>query len=361
MKGIACVNVIPTTLPIIHTARVRVSERYSLIQSAQRAGITLPEISIVVPLYNEQDTLRTLHQCLSDVMPNMSVDYEIIYIDDGSCDRTSLILSDLAANDSRVVTARLSRNFGHQAAVTAGLDLATGQAVVVMDGDLQDPPSVIMEMIHRWRQGAQVVYAVRTKRKEGKIRCFGYWTFYRLLKSVSNIDIPLDTGDFCLMDRKVVAAMSQMPERDRFVRGLRAYTGFRQEGITYERAARYGGQSKYTLRKLTALACDGLMNFSSLPIRSILGAGVLFLVLTAISLAATIIDLIANGYSLRLWLLITMLTTLACGVQLTALGVIGEYIRRIFIEVKGRPGYILDTVSDQRHSASPGVGHVCSR
>lgn len=354
-------NVLPSKFVTSSTAPVRGGVVVSDPTDRQSSSIPAPEISIVIPLHNEQETLQTLHQCLSETMHLASIDYEIIYVNDGSYDLTSPILTEIAAVDSHVVVAQLSRNFGHQAAITAGLELANGRAIIIMDGDLQDPPAVIIDMIHRWRDGSHVVYAIRTCRKESLIRRIGYWGFYRLHNMISDIAMPTDAGDFCLMDRKVVTAMMQLPECDRFVRGIRAFVGFRQDGIVYERAARYDGDSKYTLRKLTALAVDGMVNFSSLPIRAVLSCGLLLLVVSILLIATLMFTALTGTMESRFWLLLTTAVTIICSVQLISLGVIGEYIRRIFIEVKRRPSYILDTVIRSEATSTSGVGYVRSR
>ena len=224
-------------------------------------------ISIVIPLYNEGDVLYQLYQRVVAASASWQDDYELVLIDDGSRDDTRGRLRQLADENGRVRVVHLSRNFGHQAAISAGLDLAQGEAVVVMDGDLQDPPEEIVRFLEKWREGYSVVYAIRNQRKEGVLKRMAYRGFYRLLRSLSDIDIPADTGDFSLMDRKVVDTLRHMPERIRFVRGLRAYSGYRQIGITIERGARAGGEAKYTLRKLVRLAMDGIFDFSTVPRR----------------------------------------------------------------------------------------------
>ena len=256
----------------------------------------------------------------------------------------------LSAEDERVVAIHLSRNFGHQAAISAGLEHARGQAVVVMDGDLQDPPELIPDLIRLWRRGYDVVYAVRRSRREGLLKRIAYRAFYRLFGMISDLEIPLDSGDFCLMDRRVVDALNRLPERCRFVRGLRGFLGFRQVGLDYDRPAREAGRPKYTLRKLTGLAIDGLISFSSSPLRLVTYAG-----------------LAAAGHRPRPdrlghqrrhppserprgWAS-TMIVVLFMGaVQLLSLGVIGEYIRLIFLEAKQRPTYI---VSELRRHPRP--------
>ena len=233
-----------------------------------------PVLSVVVPLFDEQATLAELHRRLDRVLGPRVDRYEIIFVDDGSRDGTPALLDALAETDPRVRPIHLSRNFGHQAAVSAGLDHARGDAVIVLDGDLQDPPEVIPQLVDLWRAGHDVVYAVRVNRKEGPLRRAGYWAFYRLLRALSDIEMPLDSGDFCLMDRKVVDVLRHLPERLRFLRGLRAFAGFRQVGLRYDRAGRAAGASKYSTRALVRLAVDGLVSFSSYPLRLVTYLGI---------------------------------------------------------------------------------------
>jgi len=236
----------------------------------------------------------------------------------------------------------LSRNFGHQSAVSAGLDYARGRAVMIMDGDLQDPPEVIPEFIARWREGNDVVYAVRKHRKEGPVKRAGYFAFYRLLNAIGELNIPLDSGDFCLMDRRVVEALRSLPERKRFVRGLRTFVGFRQIGLAYERAAREAGQPKYTFGTLIGLAVDGLVSFSGYPLRLVTHLGLVSAAL-ALTLAIWVfIDAYIQRSAPRGWASTIVVVLFMGSVQLISLGIIGEYIRLIFLESKGRPPYIVE-------------------
>jgi dolichol-phosphate mannosyltransferase len=304
-------------------------------------SMTVPELSVVVPLYNEEENLPELHRRLTAVLGSMGLDYEMVLVDDGSTDGMPALLAGLRGSDPRVTALTLSRNFGHQAAVTAGIDHARGRAVVVMDGDLQDPPEVIPDLVERWRGGADVVYAVRRRRKEGVLKRAGYATFYRLLAATSELDIPLDSGDFGLMDRRVVDAMRSLPERRRFVRGLRTYVGFRQEGLEYERSARGSGRAKYTLRALVRLAVDGLVSFSGAPLRLVTYLG---LTSAATAMLLTVWVLVDAFYSRTApagWASTSLIVLFLGSVQLIGLGILGEYIRLIFLEVKGRPTYVL--------------------
>ncbi|MBI3411241.1 MAG: glycosyltransferase family 2 protein [Planctomycetes bacterium] len=302
------------------------------------------QLSVVVPLFNEEENLQELHRRLTAALAMLEEDYELVLVNDGSRDATPHLLNDLAEADAHVVAVHLSRNFGHQAAVCAGLDEARGAAVIVMDGDLQDPPEALGQFLEKWRSGNDVVYAVRTKRKENWLKRAGYFLFYRMLRAVSDLEIPLDSGDFCLMDRRVVDALKALPERQRFVRGLRSFVGFRQIGVRYERAAREAGQPKYTLTALMRLAMDGLIGFSSAPLNAICYMGALSLVATLALLGCWLTNSVAgteppaglNGISLALLFI--------GSVQLLSLGIIGQYLRRIFQEVKGRPTYITQEV-----------------
>ncbi len=301
-----------------------------------------PELSVVVPLKDEQDVVGALHDRLSATLDGLRETAEIIFIDDGSTDATPMLLAGLARRDARVQVIRLSRNFGHQAAVTAGLDFARGRAVVVMDGDLQDPPELIPVMLSAWREGSDVVYAVRARRDGPRWLRACYSAFYRILNKVSDLDIPADSGDFCLLDRRVVLALRRLPERSRFVRGLRRFVGFRQTALPYDRPTRAAGRSKYSLRALFSLACDGLVSFSSKPLRLATYLG-LTTALLALALTAWVVtDAVATRTAPRGWAS-TMIVVLFMGaVQLACLGIIGEYLRQIFLESKRRPTYLVE-------------------
>ncbi|MCB9246661.1 MAG: glycosyltransferase family 2 protein [Flavobacteriales bacterium] len=309
-------------------------------------------ISIVIPIYNEEENLPQLHKRLTDSAASWQEDYEIVLVDDGSFDRSADILRSLTDSDGHVHVVRFSRNFGHQAAISAGINYAKGDAVVIMDGDLQDPPEELHRFLDKWREGYEVVFAVRTKRKEHFFKRIAYKLFYRILSVISDINIPLDSGDFCVMDRKVVDVLKhEMPEKFRFVRGLRAYAGFRQIGVKYERHSRAAGEVKYTFKKLMALALDGIFNFSTFPLRlaTYLGltlaipsflVGIFFII-------HRIFDFKVLGYSPSDT---PGLATLAVGmfflfgIVLLILGIMGEYIGRIFYEIKGRPFYVVREV-----------------
>jgi polyisoprenyl-phosphate glycosyltransferase len=300
-----------------------------------------PEISVVVPLYNEQENIAELHRRLRATLESLDVPYEVVFVNDGSQDATPGLINEIAQHDHHLSILHLSRNFGHQSAVAAGLDHARGRAVVVADGDLQDPPEVIPQFVERWREGYDVVYAVRRRRKEGAIKRLGYFGFYRLLRAISELEIPLDSGDFCLMDRRVVDALRSLPERKRFIRGLRTFVGFRQTGLAYERAARLAGRPKYTFHTLVGLAVDGLVSFSSYPLRLVIRLGV---VAAALALGLSVwvfIDAYTQQTAPRGWASTMVIVLFMGSMQLICLGIIGEYIRLIFLEAKERPPYIV--------------------
>jgi polyisoprenyl-phosphate glycosyltransferase len=302
------------------------------------------ELSLVIPAYNEEENLPTLYARLRAALDPLGLSYELIFVNDGSRDRTLAMLQQLSAEDARVVVIDLARNFGHQVAISAGLDHSRGRAVIIMDGDLQDPPEVLPQFIAKWREGYEVVYAIREQRKEGPLKRAAYNFFYRLLKRVASIDIPLDAGDFCIMDRRVVDLLNAMPERNRFVRGIRSWVGLSQTGLAYERQSRHAGRSKYTLTRLIYLALDGLISFSYLPLRliSLAGLGVsLMSILIAIfyTIQKLTVGLSPPGFATTVVAIFFL-----AGIQLITIGVIGEYVGRIFEEVKGRPLYVVRKV-----------------
>ena len=309
---------------------------------------TKPELSVVIPVYNEEENISVLYSRLVAVLDAEHIDFEIVFVDDGSYDDTLHRLKELAETETRVVVVELARNFGHQVAITAGLDFARGKAIAVMDADLQDPPEVLPQFIAKWREGHDVVYAVREKRKESWLMRICYAMFYRLLRRVADIDIPLDAGDFCVMDRRVVDLLKSMPERGRFIRGIRSWVGLNQIGLPFERQARHAGTTKYSVGRLMLLALDGLISFSFVPLRiiTLLGLSVSFLsMMMAVFffVKKLLYGLNPPGFAA----LITSIFFLA-GIQLITLGVIGEYVGRIFEEAKRRPMYVLRRVSGTR-------------
>ena len=312
------------------------------------------ELSVVVPVYNEEESVPELYRRLTDALAGSVASYEIVLVDDGSRDRSWALVKDLAARDARVKGVSFSRNFGHQMAFTAGLDHVDGDAVVIMDADLQDPPELIPELVARWREGYDVAYAVRAKRAgETFFKLATAALFYRLLQRVTNVRIPVDTGDFRLMSRKAVEAFRRLSEHHRFTRGMVSWLGFRQVGVPYHRAPRHAGETKYPLRKMLRLASDGITSFSYLPLQlaSWLGA-----ILSAASLVALVAELVlkATGSSLPwAWVAFSGLALLG-GVQLVAVGLLGEYVGRVFDEVRGRPLYLVqETVGIGRPGGPP--------
>ncbi len=306
-----------------------------------------PHISVVMPVFNERENLPALYERLVRVLDAEGQPYELVFVDDGSRDGSRDILTTLAIGDPRVVVVELARNFGHQVAISAGLDHARGDGVIVMDSDLQDPPEVLPQFIARWREGYDVVYAVRASRKENLALRFAYALFYRTLQRIANIDIPLDAGDFCLMDRRVVDVLTAMPERNRFVRGIRSWVGMRQIGLPYDREERHAGKPKYTLSRLTYLALDGIVSFSFVPLRIITMLG---FIVSAISIALAImyaVQRIAFGLTPPGFPTLIVAIFFLSGIQLITIGVIGEYVGRIFEEVKQRPLYVVRRVIQQ--------------
>jgi dolichol-phosphate mannosyltransferase len=306
-------------------------------------------ISIVVPAYNEQDTIALLYKRVTSAAAGWRDDYEFIVVDDGSTDATLQLLTGFAV-DPRLKVVSFTRNFGHQAAVTAGLMHASGDIVAVIDADLQDPPEELERFLQKCREGYDVVYAIRANRKESALKRAAYFLYYRLLRFLANIDIPLDSGDFCVISRRALDTLNALPERNRFVRGLRTWIGYRQIGIAYSRPARAAGAPKYTLRSLMNLALDGVVNFSFMPLRIVgitgLALGVLALAAAAAFALQYFADATVMGYNPRRapgWtsLMLTILSLSA--VQLFALGVLGEYLGRLFEETKRRPPYLIAT------------------
>ena len=302
--------------------------------------------SLIVPVYNEEKTLPELYRRIKGVIEQLDGQTELILVNDGSRDRSLQIIRELHQNDARISYLSLARNFGHQIAVTAGLNFARGQVIVIMDADLQDPPELILEMVEKWRQGYQVVYAQRTqRRKEGWFKRFTAYLFYRLLKRLADVDIPTDTGDFCLMDRQVVDVLNSMPERNRYIRGLRSWVGFQQTSVLFERDPRFAGEVKYTFSKSFALAINGLVSFSKVPLRLSTYVGLLSAVV-AILMAVLVLywRLVVPHSPLTNFTIILMAIFFLGAVQLVSIGILGEYIGRIYEEVKGRPLYTLGEV-----------------
>ena len=300
-------------------------------------------LSVIVPCYNEAAVLAETHRRLAVVLAALApLDYELVYVDDGSRDRTPQMLRELQATDARVRVVVLSRNFGHQIAVSAGLAHAAGDAVVLIDADLQDPPEVIPEMVARWADGYDVVYGLRTERP-GETH-FKLWTaklFYRLLNRISKVQIPPDVGDFRLLSRRVVAALLTMPERDRFLRGMVSWIGYRQMAVLYERAPRFAGRSKYPLFKMLRFAADGVLSFSYAPLRVATLTGFAAMLVAVAGIVYAILLRIYTQDWVRGWASLFVAVLFMGGVQLITIGIIGEYIGRIYGEVKHRPLYFV--------------------
>jgi len=303
-----------------------------------------PLVSVVVPVYDERENLEALVARLHPVIEEQAGGaFEVLFVDDGSDDGSGEMLDAFNSRDPRYKVIHFSRNFGHQSALQAGLDAARGLAVVMMDGDLQDPPELLVQFIEKWREGYDVVYAIRKTRRESLLKRAAYRTFYRTMKVVAEIDTSLDVGDFCLMDGRVVAALVSLRERNRFLRGLRSWVGFRQIGIEYERPARHAGAPKYTLRKLIRLALSGYIGFSSLPLRAAAWLGMLFAAAGFGMAVWVIAEKIWGPTAPQGWASILSVVLIVGGIQLIILGVIGEYLGRVYDEIRRRPLYIVSS------------------
>jgi polyisoprenyl-phosphate glycosyltransferase len=304
------------------------------------------EISVVAPCYNEEKCLPEFVKRTDAVLRQLKMKYEIILVNDGSRDRSLEIAVELTKEYPHLKVANLSRNFGHQVAVTAGMDLAVGEVVVLIDADLQDPPELISELAAKWREGADVVYGQR-KRREGEtaFKLLTSKLFYRLLKKITRVNIPMDTGDFRLMNRKVVDAMKRLRESHRFIRGLVTWTGFTQAAVLYDRKPRFAGETHYPLRKMLLFSMDAITSFSILPLRmlTVLGSTILFLSIL-FSIVVLIVKLLDPGYFLAGFPTLVLLITFFGGIQLISLGIIGEYVGRVYEEIKRRPLYFMDGI-----------------
>lgn len=300
-------------------------------------------LSLVIPCYNEEEvieeTLRQLTQCCSELV---ALDVELLFVDDGSRDRTREILRAHAAKDPRIKIVGFARNFGHQIAVTAGIDAASGDAVVLIDADLQDPPEVVHQMIAKWLEGYDVVYGTRTQRHgESMFKLATARGFYRLLNKLSDVPIPLDTGDFRLMSRPVVETLKAMPERDRFVRGMVSWAGFRQIALPYKRAERFAGESKYPLRKMLRFATDGILSFSTKPLQVSVAFGLFSAGLALVGILYALMLRLFTNVWVEGWTALMIAVLFLGGVQLISVGILGEYVGRIYSEVKQRPLYVV--------------------
>jgi glycosyltransferase involved in cell wall biosynthesis len=306
-----------------------------------------PKFSIIAPIYNESGCIDELHRRITEVMKSTRESWELVLVDDGSMDGSTEMIRELAKKDSNVRPVIFSRNFGHQIAVTAGLDYSRGDAAVIIDADLQDPPEVINDLIAKWKEGYQVVYAVRSEREgETWFKRTSASVFYRLIYRITDIKIPLDTGDFRLIDRKVIEVMKKMGERHRFLRGMAAWVGFKQIGVKYKRAARYAGATKYPFRKMIKLALNAITSFSYFPLQLAMYLG-FFAAGVSILAIPVVMIMRFTGNSAFFGQATTLVAVLFLGgVQLICLGILGEYIGRIYDEVKGRPLYIVNESPD---------------
>jgi len=302
-------------------------------------------LSIVVPVFNETEVIPAFYERTKRVVDSLdAMSYELIFIDDGSKDDSYQKLVDLANRDPNVRVIKFSRNFGHQVAITAGIDASQGDAVVVIDADLQDPPEVIKEFIKKWEEGYDVVYGVREKREgETKFKLLTASLFYKFFRSIVKLDIPLDVGDFRLMSKRAVKHFRQLREKDRFVRGLVSWLGFRQTGVTYGRDRRYAGETKYPFHKMVKFALDGVTTFSPIPLKMATWLGYFTSLLAFLYLGSVFVQK-ALGYTVQGWATIMVAILFLGGVQLICLGIAGEYIGRMFDEMKGRPLYIVEEV-----------------
>jgi dolichol-phosphate mannosyltransferase len=312
--------------------------------------VTLPQrptLSLVLPIYNEEDVIPELHRRLQDFLARLGLDAEVLFVNDGSRDRSMELLRDIAASEKRYRILSFARNFGHQTAITAGVDYARGKAVVVMDADLQDPPEVVVEMVAKWREGFDVVYGRRRKREgETWFKLLTARWFYRVFAAMIPNEVPLDTGDFRLMSRRVIVALRELRETHRFVRGMVAWIGFKQTEVLYDRPGRFAGETKYPLRKMVRFAIDGITSFSIVPLRFSTYLG---MVMSTASLGVIAWALLAK-YAFRQtvpgWTAIMIVVAIFASVQLLMIGILGEYVGRIYEEVKRRPLYIVgDTVN----------------
>ena len=304
----------------------------------------MKKISVVIPMYYEEEVASECYNRVKSILKTIKdYEYEMIFVNDGSQDRTMEILEGIASKDKNVKVISFSRNFGHQCAVTAGLKYVTGDAIVIIDADLQDPPELIPEMLKLWEDGNEVIYGKRKTRKgESKFKLLTAKLFYKTLNALSDVDIPKDTGDFRLVDRKVVDVINSLPEHNKFLRGLFSWVGFEQKEFEYERKERYAGKTKYPLRKMLKLASDGIMSFSTKPLKIVGGLGILAIIMSFVILVYSVLSFIFKWNNLTSgWTSIMVTMTFLGGTILVSLWMIGEYIARIYDENKGRPQYII--------------------
>lgn len=308
-------------------------------------------ISIIIPVYNEEGNLLALFDRMQELPSCQGDEYEYIFVDDGSSDSSRQIVKDLAKANANVKYVFFSRNFGHEMATTAGIDYADGDAVVMIDADLQDPPEVIPKMIEKWRQGYSIVCAKRQMRKdESALKRFTSWSFYRLIRLLSDVDIPADTGDFRLMDRCVVTEFRQCREQNRFVRGLVAWTGFKQTSIPYDRDSRYQGKTKYNYFKLLKLGFDAILGFSTVPLRLGMLAGLVVSAISFVIMCMVVFQKLFMGIAIEGYALLTSGMFLLGGIQLFVIGLLGSYVGRIYRQEQNRPLYVVSEMSENKQS-----------
>lgn len=303
---------------------------------------TGPRYSLVIPIYNEEAVIPLLLHRLEQLLPRLDGPTEVIFVDDGSRDTSSIVLAARARENPAYRFIALSRNFGHQIAITAGMDHARGQAVIVMDADLQDPPELVLEMIGKWREGYDVVYAQRVGREgESRFKKATAALYYRIVGRLANVDIPRDVGDFRLIDRKVLAAFSSMREKDRYVRGMFAWMGFRQTAVQFHRESRAAGETKYPVAKMLRLAANGIVSFSDSPLRLALWVGMAVSTLALVYAAWVVVATLAGSEYVRGWSSTVVITSFLLGINMFMTGIMGLYVGRIYNEVKGRPLYLV--------------------
>lgn len=301
----------------------------------------MKQISLVFPVYNEEEVLPLLYKRVGRIIEELHYEVEVILINDGSQDASLSLMQEFHTQDPRFKVIDFARNFGHQIAITAGIDFASGDAVILLDADLQDPPELLPQFLKKWEEGYQVVYAVRKTRQEHILKRLAYSSFYRILQKISNIPIPLDSGDFCLMDRRVADTLKSMHERNRFVRGLRSWAGFRQIGLEYDRDKRQAGDVKYTMTRLMKLALDGIVSFSYFPLRIAGYTGFVISITSFLGILIYLYKKLFIGGEPQGFPTLVILVLFMGGIQLLSLGIIGEYIGRIYDEVKRRPIYVI--------------------
>jgi len=315
------------------------------------------KISIIIPCYNEQDSLPKMFQSISAVLEKITYNSEVICVDDGSNDKTWDFLEDYCREHLQWKALSLSRNFGHQAAVSAGLYHSEGDAVCIIDADLQDPPEVLLDFIKEWEQGYKVVYGLRRKRKDSLVKKFLAWGFYRVIAKLSNVNIPADAGDFCLLDRKVVDIMNALPEKNRYLRGLRVWCGFDHKSVEFDRRSRAAGEPQYTFKKSLKLALDGIFSFSAVPLSVASHVGLWVSLLSFLGGVFTLVQRVFPEFFARFGMepapgfaTIVISILFLGGIQLICLGILGEYIGRIYEEVKGRPNWVIGDSVNLRES-----------